>query len=150
MIKNILLSIIPVLIVAILGTTFFMLSKDWFMEITKPSYWPPNFLFPLMWTVIYTLFAICIYYLLREKKITKNLVILLSVNGILNIFWCLTFFVIHNLFLSMVIILFNLIAAIYLLMELRDKFKYIDVILCIYPLWLLIATYLNAAVWILN
>ena len=69
MIKNILLSIIPVLIVAVLGTTFFMLSKDWFMEITKPTYWPPNFLFPLMWTVIYTLFAICIYYLLREKKI---------------------------------------------------------------------------------
>ena len=68
MIKNILLSIIPVLIVAILGTTFFMLSKDWFMEITKPSYWPPNFLFPLMWTVyIYTFCNLHLLFIKRKK-----------------------------------------------------------------------------------
>ena len=54
--KNIIITIVSIIIVAILGSVFVNLGMDWFNFLTKPSQWIPNIIIPIMWTIIYLTF----------------------------------------------------------------------------------------------
>lgn len=150
LIKNILLSFGLVLVVAGLGTLFTQLGMDWFDTLIKPSEWIPNYVIPIVWTVIYLTAGIVLFMWLQHDTMDKSLATLFIINGILNIIWCLVFFTFNSLLLGLVVILINLVFAIYLVIQI-DKYRPIYArALLIYPVWLLIATGLNLAVWILN
>lgn len=150
LIKNILLSFGLVLIVAGLGTLFTQLGMDWFDLLTKPTEWIPNYVIPIVWTIIYLIAGIVLFMWLQHDTMDKSLAILFGINGLLNILWCLVFFTFNSLFLGLVVILINLVFAIYLVIQI-DKYRPLYArALLIYPVWLLIATCLNLAVWILN
>ena len=150
LIKNILLSFGLVLIVAGLGTLFTQLGMDWFDLLSKPTEWIPNYVIPIVWTIIYLIAGIVLFMWLQHDTMDKSLAILFGINGLLNILWCLVFFTFNSLFLGLVVILINLVFAIYLVIQI-DKYRPIYArALLIYPVWLLIATCLNLAVWILN
>ena len=50
--------ILPIVIVAGLGTLFSNLGMSWFDGLTKPSQWVPDWIFPVVWRVIYVAFAV--------------------------------------------------------------------------------------------
>ena len=150
LIKNILLSFGLVIVVAGLGTLFTQLGMDWFDTLIKPSEWIPNYVIPIVWTVIYLTAGIVLFMWLQHDTMDKSLATLFIINGVLNILWCLVFFTFNSLLLGLVVILINLVFAIYLVIQI-DKYRPIYArALLIYPVWLLIATGLNLAVWILN
>lgn len=150
LIKNILLSFGSVLIVAGLGTLFTQLGMLWFDSLIKPDKWIPDYVIPIVWTVIYACVAVVLFLWSQKEGVPNQVVVLFVINGLLNVLWCLIFFTLNSLFLGVVFILLNLVFAIYLLMSV-EKYRplYARAIL-IYPVWLLIATSLNLAVWILN
>ena len=150
LIKNILLTFGLVLLVAGLGTLFTQLGMPWFDSLLKPTEWIPDYVIPIVWTVIYICIAVVLFLWTQNEGVPRQVVVLFVINGLLNILWCLIFFTFNSLFLGMVFILLNLVFAIYLLMSV-EKYRtiYARAIL-IYPVWLLIATSLNIAVWILN
>ena len=80
---------------------------DWFNTLLKPSEWVPNFVIPIMWTIIYILFAILLSISIKNKSLSTNVVILSIINGVLNIFWCLVFFALNQLLLGNIIIIIN-------------------------------------------
>ena len=45
-----------ILVVAVLGSIFVNLGMEWFNELFKPKEWIPNFVIPIVWTIIYVLF----------------------------------------------------------------------------------------------
>ena len=53
------LIILAIAIVAGLGSLFVNLGMEWFSLLQTPSQFPPNFIIPIVWSVIYILFAIC-------------------------------------------------------------------------------------------
>ena len=142
--------ILPVLAVAGLGTLFVNLGMDWFNSLTKPAEWIPNFVIPVVWTIIYISFIIILLLWSKYEKIPQSIITLLIANGILNVLWCLIFFTLSQLFIGNVFIVFNLVAGFWLILEIK-KFKptYASILL-IYPIWLCLATTLNNALWILN
>lgn len=141
---------ISLIIVAVLGSIFVNLGMDWFMNLNKPNEWIPNILIPIVWTVIYLTFAIVLSIWTNKGKLLKNIIILLIINGILNILWCLIFFTLNQLFLGNIAIILNLIFGFKLLFDINRENSIYAWILAIYPTWLSIATTLNLAVWILN
>lgn len=141
---------ISLIIVAVLGSIFVNLGMDWFMNLNKPNEWIPNILIPIVWTVIYLTFAIVLSIWANKEKLPKNIIILLIINGILNILWCLIFFTLNQLFLGNIAIILNLIFGFKLLFDINRENSLYAWILAIYPTWLSIATTLNLAVWILN
>ena len=147
---DIILTCIAVLIVAGLGTLFVNLGLDWFESLKKPSEWIPNFVIPVVWSVIYVSFAVIFSLLLKQKLVTKKLITLSIINGILNILWCLIFFTLNQLFLGLITIIINAFFSVLLLVEFSKIRKWYVNILWIYPVWLFIATTLNLATWILN
>lgn len=142
--------VLPIVLVAVLGSIFVNLGMDWFNSLTKPSQWIPNWVIPVVWTVIYVAFAVVLLIWSNKEEIPKSTRILLILNGILNILWCLVFFTLKLTFIGNIVIILNLIAGIALWVNIFIQKPSYSYWLSIYPIWLSIATTLNLAMWILN
>ncbi|MBE5745991.1 MAG: tryptophan-rich sensory protein [Clostridiales bacterium] len=148
--KGNIISTLSIIIVAVIGTIFTQIGMSWFDSLTKPTEWIPSFIIPIVWTVIYLAFAIILIKWQNKTELTKENIILLVINGVLNILWCLVFFTLNQLFIGNVIIIINALFAIRLIFEIAKEDAMYGLILSIYPIWLCIATSLNTALWILN
>jgi len=148
--KNIIITLVSILIVAGLGTLFAQLGMGWFDGLDKPTEWIPSWIIPIVWTVIYLLFVYVLIKWQNKKPLTKENIILLVINGVLNILWCLVFFTLHQLFLGNVVIIINTLFALRLYFEICKEDAMSGLIISLYPIWLCIATTLNIALWILN
>ena len=147
---NIIVTIASIILVAGLGTLFVNLGMDWFNSLLKPSQWIPNFVIPIVWTVIYIAFATILTLWQLRERLPLSTFVLLVINGALNILWCLVFFTLKQTFLGNIVIVLNLIAGIWLIVNILKQKPIYGYILTIYPVWLSIATTLNLATWILN
>ena len=148
--KNIFLIVVPIVVVAVFGSIFVNFGIDWFASLQKPTQWIPNFVIPIVWTIVYVLFAVVLIVYTKEDNLPTKTTILLAINGILNVLWCLVFFALNQTLLGNVLILFNLAFGVLLLNDIFKLKQVFGWVLLVYPLWLLIATTLNLAVWILN
>ena len=148
--KNIIITVVSILAVAVLGTIFAQIGMGWFEGLIKPTEWIPSFIIPIVWTVIYLLFAYVLIKWQARRPLTKENIILLVINGVLNVLWCLVFFTLNQLFLGNVVIIINALFGLRLYLEICKEDAMNGLIISLYPIWLCIATSLNTALWILN
>ncbi len=139
-----------VLVVAILGSIFVNIGMDWYNNLVVPKQWIPNFVIPIVWTIVYILFAIVLSLLSKGNLLSIKSIYLCAINGALNVLWCLVFFTLNQLLLGNIIIILNAFFGVLLLISLNKTNKIYVNILWIYVLWLFIATSFNLALWILN
>ncbi len=139
-----------IILVAVLGSVFVYLGMDYYVLVTKPTMWVPNIVFPIMWTIIYFIVGVVSFLAIKNKTINKNTTILLVLNGIFNVLWCLVFFTLNQPLAGLVFIVINLVLAYALFINFLNINKYYGLALIIYPLWISVATTLNVAIWILN
>ena len=149
-IKSYVIILISIAVVAGVGSVFVNLGMDWFMMLDKPSQFVPNFLIPIVWTVIYVVFAIVLCLMTSIDNIKTKTIILLTISGILNIIWCLLFFTLNLTFWGVVLIILLLTSAYLVVLDLLKYNKPYIYLTVIYPLWVSIATALNLSLWILN
>lgn len=142
--------ILSVLIVAGLGSLFVNLGSEWYGTLTRPSQFVPDFLIPVVWTVIYSIFIVVLCIWTSKQAINKKTTVLLIINAILNILWCLVFFTLNQTFLGLVFIILLLISAYFLVFEIKKYSNLYFYLTLIYPVWASIATCLNLSLWILN
>lgn len=148
--KKIILAVTSIVVVAVFGSVFVALGMPWFKDLIKPSQFVPSFIIPIVWTIIYVSFGIILFNWLKTENLPKSVTALLIVNGILNVLWCLVFFTLKQTQLGNIVILINLYFGVYLIYAISKYKKLYSIILTLYPIWLLIATSLNTALWILN
>ena len=147
---NIILTIVIIMLTAGLGSLFVNLGMQWYFNLNSPSQWIPNIVIPIVWSIIYILFAVILSILYKQNLIDSKITILAIINAVLNILWCLVFFTLNQLLLGLILIIINaFVGCIFLYNLLKIKKWYINLLL-IYPIWLFIATSLNLALWILN
>lgn len=139
-----------IILVAVLGSAFVCFGMDYYVLVTKPTMWVPNIVFPIMWTIIYFIVGVVSFLAIKNKTINKNTTILLVLNGIFNVLWCLLFFTLNQPLAGLVFIVINLVLAYALFINFLNINKYYGLALIIYPLWISVATTLNVAIWILN
>ena len=115
-------------------------------EMVKPDIAPPPLVFPIVWTILYTVIAITLYKFLDNKKI-RNLI---SFNLLINIIWPILFFrfelfLISAFWLGLIII--TLIIELIKIYKESKLFAYINIP---YLIWLFFALYLNIMIYLLN
>ena len=142
--------VLPIIAVAVLGSVFVNIGMDWFNALNKPLQWIPNVVIPIVWTIIYLAFAVVLVMWSNKESLPKTTKIALIINGVLNVLWCLVFFALKQTFGGNIVIVLNVVAGFWLLVEIFKSKKLYGYILSIYPIWLGIATTLNLAMWILN
>jgi tryptophan-rich sensory protein len=121
----------------------------WYESLIKPSFTPPNWLFPVAWTIIYLLLAWAGYRLTLIPG-SQAVLALWAAQIALNTLWTPVFFGAHRVLASMVILtLLWLVVATMVVMALQ-----LDVItgLILFPylVWLCVAGALNFSILVNN
>jgi len=137
-------------LVAILGT---VMGGKMIEGRTNPPAYPPNWLFPVAWGILYVLIALATYLAYMNAHNTEKRNLLMVWYGIhlfFNLFWPLFYFRLDLLIVSCFILLAMIITSIVI------TFKYFRThltsgwLFTIYTLWLLYAMYLNLGITLLN
>ncbi|MEP9377032.1 TspO/MBR family protein [Aquabacter sp. CN5-332] len=125
----------------------------WYAGLAKPAWTPPNTVFPIVWTALYTLMGISLWRLwdrAPDGPARREAIGLFLVQLAFNAVWSPVFFGLHAPWLALAIIL-ALLAA--LIAAMRAAFRADDVagwLLLPYLPWVCYAATLNGAIAVLN
>lgn len=143
------------LVAGFLGTLVTVTGSDsWFaLELIKPAWQPPNYLFAPVWTILYILMGMAAGYVVSQgwsKKEVKIATGVFLIQLVLNVLWSYLFFGWHMLMAATIDIV-ALFVVICFMMYLFYRIKHVAAYLLIpYVLWVAFATVLCATIWIMN
>lgn len=115
----------------------------WYQELEKPPWTPPNWLFPVAWTVIYIFLAIAAARIAPQPGAAYALA-LWALQIALNTLWTPVFFGLHRKFAGLVIICCLWVVAMATLIAAWRVDTLAGILLIPYVIWLSYAATLNA------
>lgn len=127
--------------------------NTWYVQLNKPSFNPPNWIFGPMWSLLYTLMGISVALVWHKgwaNQLVKNAVYLFITQLILNAFWSIAFFGMQNPLLALIVIIVLLILIVACIAYFRKIDKVAAWLLLPYLLWVSFAAFLNLNIVILN
>ena len=147
--------IIGILIPLALGGLSALLTKndmDVYGTVTQPPLSPPAVIFPIAWTILYTLMGIASALVWRERhtKQRESGLVLYGLQLILNFFWTFVFFSAREYWFAFGWLIALLIAVILTTVFFKKVSKPAFLLMLPYIAWLLFAAYLNLGVAVLN
>ena len=149
--KKLLISLAISLGTGLLSGLISMSGMDSFSSVIQPPFAPPDFLFPIVWTILYTLMGISTYIVWESDSENKPKA--LAIYGIqlaVNFFWSIIFFNYQEyLFASIWIILLWLLIIV-MIYEFSKVSKISTILQIPYLLWVTFATYLTFGIFLLN
>ncbi len=125
---------------------------DWYVNLEKPSFTPPGYVFGIAWSFLYSTMAVAMWRVwLRKKRedITLATVLYHTQLG-LNLFWTIAFFGMHNPALALIDIFLLQLANIATTICFAKIEKLAGLLFLPYVLWISFATVLNFYIWISN
>lgn len=142
------------LLAGVLGSFFTQSSvSTWFLNLNKPVFDPPSYLFAPVWTTLFILMGVSLYLIIISKvarKIKQKAYILFAIQWLLNIGWSYFFFYLRSPLLGFIEIII-LLASIVLITVYSYRINKVAGYLFIpYILWVSFATILNFSIWVLN
>ena len=138
------------LIVSIIGGLFTASSvSTWYVELIKPSFNPPNWIFGPVWIILYLLMGISLY-LIWTKKYNKPAFFIFGIQLVLNLFWSILFFGMKSPLYAFIEIIFLWFAIIITIIYFYRINKLSAYLLIPYLLWVSFAAILNLSILILN
>jgi translocator protein len=125
---------------------------EWYVNLKKPSFNPPGWIFGPVWTMLYALMGVSLYMLVKsESHEFKNAAYaLFAVQLTLNFWWSFIFFNSRELGWALVEILVLWVAIISMILVFYRISKPAALLQIPYLLWVSFATILNATLWWLN
>ncbi len=125
----------------------------WYETLVKPSFWPPNWIFGPVWTVLYALMGVSAYIIWSQgtkKRAVKIALTYFFIQLACNFLWSILFFGLRSPIMGLVDILilwFFIAKTMHAFEKLSRPAAYL---LVPYFLWVSFATVLNAVIVILN
>ena len=118
-----------------------IVNSSWYQK-NKSPLTPPNFVFPIVWTILYILIALAIALELRKVNNYYNIILsIFAVNMILNVFWCYLYFSLKNIVAAFIcLVVLNITTALIIYLTKHNTTRYL---LLPYLLWTLFACLLN-------
>jgi len=137
-----------------LGSLFTTSAIDtWYVNLNKPIFNPPNWLFGPVWTMLYILMGIALFLVWQKGLKNKNVRFafwFFIMHLAFNTLWSIIFFGVKNIGLAMVdiaILWLMVLALLYFFYEIDKRATWLIVP---YFLWISFASLLNYSIWILN
>ena len=125
-------------------------KEPWYSLLSKPMFNPPDWIFAPVWTTLYLMMTLAIWLFWHSKNRDMNTINIYLIQIVINTTWSITFFVFHQILLS----IFVLILLIILIIILIKKFNNVNLIssylMIPYLLWCCFALVLNLSIYLLN
>lgn len=119
-------------------------SSSWYQSLNKAPWNPPGWVFGMAWTTVMLCFSIYLAEWFSNKAHRIKILVLFSLQWILNVAWNPLFFYYKLPIVALIEIILLLLLIIYLLFSNRKSLRGRTVLIMPYALWLIVATSLNA------
>lgn len=127
--------------------------KTWYTTLAKPSFNPPNSIFPSVWTSIFILMGISAYLVWQKRDTISHFprtIALYLIQLIMNLMWSFIFFYAHQIGVALVEIVFLLVIIIINAAVFYKINKLAGLLFIPYILWVSFATVLTYNIFTLN
>ena len=150
--NKVLIYIKSILVPLLIGGLVGIVTSNYidYNSLIQPSWAPPGFLFPIVWTILYSLMGVSYGILKSNSLLDSNASILYYVQLFVNALWSIFFFVFKWRLFSFVWILLLIVLVYLMIKDFYPKNKVAGLIQLPYLLWIIFASFLNLAVYILN
>lgn len=152
MIMNPVLVLIGFLVLTLGGGSligFWSVPGEWYEQLAKPAFNPPNWIFGPVWTVLYIMIAFAGWRLWRRNP-TGSAMLLWWGQLALNFLWPLVFFTARRFDLALIVIVILLATIIGLIVSIYNRDRLVAFVMLPYALWVAFAALLNLSIFLLN
>jgi tryptophan-rich sensory protein len=125
----------------------------WYVDLNKPSFNPPSWIFAPVWLTLYTLMGISFYLVLlkrEDKKGASFAVKVFLLHLAVNSLWSIVFFGLKQIALAFFVIFALWLLIVYLIKLFKNINKWSAYLLLPYLAWVSFAAILNFFLWMLN
>jgi tryptophan-rich sensory protein len=154
--KNIIALIISILLaqgVGLLSGFLSMNSSSAYENFKKPSFSPPGWVFPIVWTILFTLMAVAAYRIGLKGKSGEDVhkaLLLYGIQLFLNFLWSIIFFRYRLYAIAFLELLVLLVFILLTTFEFYRIDKTAAYLMIPYIAWVSFAGVLNYTIWMLN
>ena len=150
--KNKLISLFYLFFPLIIGGIIGLITSNYtdYNTLIKPPLSPPSILFPIVWTIIYLLMGTSYFIIQKTDNSTSKIDFIYYLQLFVNALWSIIFFVFEWEFFSIIWIILLDILVLYMIYLFYKKVKLSAYLNFLYLVWVLFATYLTTAIYILN
>ena len=132
------------------GLASINLKEPWYSQLVKSNYNPPDWIFAPVWTTLYLMMTLAIWFFWHTKNRDINTVYIYLIHIVFNTTWSIVFFGLHQIFLALVILMILILLIIILIIRFK-RVNFVSYYLMIpYLLWCCYALFLNFNLFILN
>ena len=153
-VRSFIIAIIIPLAVGGLSALLTMGSMDLYETIIQPPLAPPAILFPIVWTILYTLMGISSGIIYNSQNGTEaarnNALAVYALQLFINFIWSIVFFNLRAFLPAFVLILVLWVLIIVMIIRFYKIDKTAALLQIPYLLWVTFAAYLTLAIYILN
>ena len=132
------------------GLVTISFKEPWYSQLVKSNFNPPEWVFAPVWTTLYLMMTMAIWFFWHSKNRNLSTVYLYFIHILFNTTWSIVFFGLHQMLLA----LFVLIGLILMIIILMLRFKRVNIVsyylMIPYLLWCCFALFLNFNLLILN
>jgi tryptophan-rich sensory protein len=125
-------------------------KEPWYSQLIKPSFNPPDWIFAPVWTTLYLMMTVAIWFFWHSKNRNMNTIYIYFIHLIFNTTWSIIFFVFHNIFLALIILIILIVLIIILIVRFKRVNLLSTYLMIPYLLWCCYALILNVNLLILN
>lgn len=149
--KPLLLSLLISLGTGGLAALFTGNSMEFYQSLKQPPLSPPGWVFPLAWTILYSLMGVAAYLVwMRDSTGRNGALFFYGLQLIFNFVWPLLFFNARAYLASLIWLLLLWVLILITTARFFQETKAAGWLMIPYLLWVAFAGYLNASVWLLN
>ncbi len=132
------------------GIVTLSFKEPWYSQLIKSNFNPPDWIFAPVWTTLYLMMTVAIWFFWHSKKRDINTVYIYLIHIVFNTTWSIVFFGLHEIFLAMIILIILIILIIILIIRFK-RVNFVSYYLMIpYLLWCCFALFLNFNLFVLN
>ncbi len=139
---------------AVGGISGFVTANEipgWYVNISKPSFNPPNWIFGPVWTALYIMMGIAFFLVWKSNvPVKEKAYLFFGLQLILNFFWSILFFSMHALGVALIEIILMWVSILLTIVSFYPISKPAAYLLIPYLLWVSFASVLNFSIWKLN
>ena len=125
-------------------------KEPWYSQLIKPSFNPPDWIFAPVWTTLYLMMTVAIWFFWHSKNRNMNTVYIYFIHLIFNTTWSIIFFVVHNILLALIVLIMLIVLIIILIIRFKRVNLLSAYLMIPYLLWCCFALILNTSLLILN
>lgn len=151
--KFIISLLLPLAVGGISGFFTVKAIPGWYAQLNKPWFNPPNWIFSPVWTSLYIMMGIALWLVWKSdapQKLKQRAIYLFAAQLVLNFFWSLIFFNLHQIGWALVEIVAMWATILLTIFAFAKVNKLAAWLLVPYISWVSFATILNYSIWQLN